>query len=93
MRVTFSNHGKDTAELTVVEVKSVLGDFAPRPEHLALAAGQSAALNEMRSSVAENLDELDVTITLRRGAERETKVVHLVGLNAAPATPPSPPAP
>jgi hypothetical protein len=75
----------------VVEVKSVLGDFAPRPERFALAAGQSAPLNEMRSSVAENVEELDVTITLRRGAERETKVVRLSGVTAPPSPPPRPP--
>ena len=83
IRVVFTNHGQSPAELTVIEVKSVLGDFAPRPERFALAPGQSAPLNEMRSSVAENVEELDVTLTLRRGTERETKVVRLTGVSPA----------
>jgi len=91
LRVKFTNRGKDPLEITIVEVNSLLGNFAPRPERLALAPGQSGSLSEMRASLGENLEELEVNLTLRRGQDRESKVVVLAkrsDASSAPSTPP-----
>jgi hypothetical protein len=84
MRVSFTNKSAQPVVFTVVEIKSLLANFAPRPERLALAPGQSADLDEMRSAAEENYDELDVTVTVRRGTQNETKVLSLVPPAALP---------
>lgn len=74
--ITFQNTGTASVELTVVEVKSLMGNFVPVPETFTLAPGQSQALEPMRSRLS-NLDELAVNVTLRRGDESETQVLEL----------------
>lgn len=74
--VTFRNNGTEPVEVTVAEVKSLMGNFVPVPETFTLAPAQTQELEPMRSSLA-NLDELAVSVTLRRGDTRETQVILL----------------
>lgn len=74
--VSFRNAGTEPVEITVAEVKSLMGNFVPVPETFTLAPAQTQELEPMRSSLS-NLDELAVSVTLRRGDSRETQVILL----------------
>jgi len=84
LRVVFTNEGKENVEFVVREVKSVLGDFAPRPERIALAPGQKAELDPMQSSLATEMETLELALTLRKGTVQEKQVLKLVGAQLQP---------
>ncbi|HTX65645.1 MAG TPA: hypothetical protein VMD31_07720 [Opitutaceae bacterium] len=96
LTLTFANTGTQRMTVTVTEISSTLGNFAPRPEQLLLGPGQEGALDPMLSNLEDNFNELDVTVGVRIGDRRETQVLklrHATGPRpGAPAGPP-PPAP
>ena len=85
---TFVNTSTQTITLTIAEVNSLLGNFAPRPEKVTLAPGQEGSIDPMLSTFDNNFEELDVTLTLRRGGKGETQVLKL--RRVQPSPPPAP---
>lgn len=85
---TIANQSAQTIALAVADVNSLLGNFAPRPEKFVLAPGQQGSIDPLLSTFDNNFDELDVTLTIRRGDRRETQVLKL-----RRAQPPAPPPP
>ena len=83
---TFTNAGPAPITFTIVNVDSGLGNYAARPEKYTLAPGQQGSPDPMLSPIEYNFDQLDVTLTLRLGESRETRVVALRP-TPAPAAP------
>jgi hypothetical protein len=88
LTLTVANKSAQTVTLAVADVNSLLGNFAPRPEKFVLASGQQGSIDPMLSTFDNNFEELDVTLTIRRGDQRETQVLKL-----RRAQPPSPSTP
>jgi hypothetical protein len=74
---TFVNTGSQPMIVTVIEVSSALGNFAPRPEQLMLKPGQQGSLNPMLSTLENNFDHLEVTLAVKIGERRETQMLRL----------------
>lgn len=85
---TLANKSAQSIALAVADVNSLLGNFAPRPEKFVLAPGQQGSIDPMLSTFDNNFEELDVTLTIRRGDQRETQVLKL--RRAQPPAPPTP---
>jgi len=77
LKFTFANTGSQPMIISVTEVNSTLGNFAPRPEQLMLRPGQQGSLDPMLSTLDNNFDHLDVTLAVKIGERRETQVVKL----------------
>lgn len=88
LTLTIANKSAQTIALAVADVNSLLGNFAPRPEKFVLAPGQQGSIDPMLSTFDNNFEDLDVTLTIRRGDQRETQVLKLRRVQ-----PPSPPTP
>lgn len=73
----FANTGTQPMMVSVTEVNSTLGNFAPRPERLLLKPGQQGSLDPMLSTLIDNFDHLDVTLAVKIGERRETQVLRL----------------
>jgi len=86
LRLRLTNTGKDTVEVAFVLCKSELGDFAVRPEKLALAPGQSAEPDPMTSRLGLTSAELVLKVGLRSAGKVEQK--ELVLKSVAPTEPP-----
>lgn len=84
LTLSFVNQSKQTLTLTVTEVNSVMGNFAPRPETLTLGPGQEGSVDPMLSSFDNNFEQLDVTLGMRLGGRTEEKVLHLRRAEEAP---------
>ncbi|MBE2215955.1 MAG: hypothetical protein IAE82_18930 [Opitutaceae bacterium] len=85
LSVVFTNTGDETVEFAIVDVTSRLGNFRPQPDALALAPGQSGALYPMRGSLAEDVAELQLTVTIRtKDGRTDTGVITLTP-DAAPS--------
>ena len=89
LTVTFVNTGPQRMMVSVDEVSSALGNFAPRPEQLVLGPGQEGSLNPMLSNLEDNYNELDVTVAVRIGDHRETQVLKLRRVAAPTPAPPA----
>ncbi len=74
---TFANTGSQPMIVSVTEVNSALGNFAPRPEQLMLKPGQQGSLDPMLSTLDNNFDHLEVTLAVKIGEHRETQVLRL----------------
>jgi hypothetical protein len=88
LTLTFANPGSKLIMISVVEVSSGLGNFAPRPEQLTLGPGQQGSLDPMLSNLDNNFDELDVTLTVKIGDRRETQVLKLRKVQEPPPAAP-----
>lgn len=73
LRLRLTNKSKETVEVTFVLCKSELGDFAVRPEKLALAPEQTAEPDPMTSRLGLPSDELILRVSLRTGGKTEQK--------------------
>lgn len=89
LKITFENKSAETLALHVADVKSLLGNLAPVPDRLTIAAGQSASLEAMRGNLAANFDAFEVTLRLRSGTREETKTLRLVPTGEAMPLPPT----
>jgi hypothetical protein len=89
LTLTFTNPGKQKLAVSIDEVDSTLGNFAPRPQQLVLGPGQDGSLDPMLSNLETNFDELDVTVTVRIGDRRETRVLKLRKVAAAHSAAPA----
>jgi len=75
--VRFTNHGAQPTTFTIADVNSALGDFVPRPETLTVASGEQGSVDPMLSNRDDNFTELELTLTLKIGAQKETHIVKL----------------
>lgn len=83
LTVMFTNTGAETLEVTIIEVKSRLGNFLPQPDTLALAPGQTGALYPMRGSLPDDVAALELTVSIRtKDGRTDTCVVVLSGAAA-----------
>ena len=89
LTLTFANIGKQRMMVSIDEVSSALGNFAPRPEQLILGPGQEESLDPMLSNLEDNFNELDVTVGVRIGDHRETQVLKLRKVAAPPPAAPA----
>jgi hypothetical protein len=83
----FANTGTKPITFTISDVNSNLGDFAPRPETLTVAPGQSGLVDPMLSNLANNFDGLDVTLTIKIGGRPEIQIMKLRPAQVPPAAP------
>ncbi len=83
---TLINRTQRPISFRITDANSALGDFAPRPESMTLGPGQEGAVDPMLSTIQDNFDKLEVSITLHLGGSRETQVITL-----RPAARPPPP--
>ena len=96
LTLTFANTGTRRLTVTIAEISSTLGNFAPRPEQLILGPGQEGSLDPMLSTLEDNFNELDVTVGVRIGDQRETQILklrHATGPRPGAPAGPTPPAP
>jgi hypothetical protein len=77
LTLKFINAGARPLAITIADVNSALGDFAPRPETLTVAPGQPGAVDPMLSNQDNNFDELDVTVAIKIAGKTESHVLHL----------------
>jgi hypothetical protein len=75
--VRLTNVSKDAVDVQIRDVKSDLGNFAVRPEHLLLAPEQSSELDPMFSQLADVSYEIPVTVTLRLDGKIESHDIAL----------------
>lgn len=73
LRLRLTNQSKETIEITFVLCKSVLGDFAVRPEKLTLTPGQTIEPDPMRSSMGLTTSELVLRVSLKMAGATEQK--------------------
>ncbi|MFT3867471.1 MAG: hypothetical protein QM715_03125 [Nibricoccus sp.] len=89
LRLRLTNKSKETLEVTFALCKSELGDFAVRPEKLALAPEQTAEPEPMTSRLGIPSDELILRVGLRTGGKTEQQdlVLRKSDLNEPAVTP------
>lgn len=90
LAITFRNLGAEPVTFTITELNSLIGNFAPQPERITLAAGASESLQPVSGDVGGILNWLDVTLTLRHADTVETKVLHLIPTGEPAELPPPP---
>ena len=73
LRLRLTNTSQETLEVTFTLCKSELGDFAVRPERLALTPGQSAEPDRMTSRLGLTSAELVLKVGLRVAGKTEQK--------------------
>jgi hypothetical protein len=81
----FANSGVRPVTFTIADVNSSLGDFAPRPETLTVAPGGQGSINPMLSNFDMNLEELQVTLSIKIDGKTETRVLYLRRAQEPPA--------
>lgn len=81
---TFVNHSNLPITFGVTDANSTLGDFAPQPVSLTIAPGKEGAVDPMLSTIQDNFDELDVSVSVRVRGRTETKVLKLVKRTGRP---------
>ncbi|MBK8857043.1 MAG: hypothetical protein IPN11_04965 [Opitutaceae bacterium] len=82
LRVT--NQGTAPMAVRIADFLSPLGNFAVRPENLALAPGQSLEVDPMSSQLAGELIEVPVTLVIQSAGQKEKQTLDL-----KPAAPPA----
>ena len=78
LHIGFTNRSSSPVTLTVTELNSLVGNFAPRPEKLTIAPGATESLQPMSGDAGGLLNWLEVTLSVRQGATVETRTLHLV---------------
>jgi hypothetical protein len=73
LRLRLTNKSKEAVEVKFVLCKSDLGDFAVRPEKLALAPDQTAEPDPMTSRLGIPAGDLVLRVSLRIGGKTEQK--------------------
>ena len=65
-RLKLENRSQEALEIEILEVNSVLGNFAVRPAKLTIAPGQTAEPDPMISQLGVTSDEIPVKVSLRK---------------------------
>jgi hypothetical protein len=91
IHLRLTNLGTDKTEIIVADFSSALGNFVVRPDKLTLDPGQSMEVAPMTSRLAGQVAIGTATLVLRRGQDREERIITL---QAKPGKiPPAPTAP
>lgn len=77
IHLRFTNHGAAAVTLRISDFMSPLGNFAVRPEQLALAPGQSLETEPMTSQLGGAFAETDATLVLRLEGQAEKRTFRL----------------
>jgi hypothetical protein len=83
LRVT--NQGTEPMSVRIADFLSPLGNFAVRPENLALAPGQSLEVDPMSSQLAGELIEVPVTLVIQSAGRKEKQTLDLKPAAPLPA--------
>ena len=75
--LTFVNRGPVTLEVTVLSADSPLGQTLPAPRTIALATNQDIIFRPFKSPHPDNLKDLEVTVTVKKGEVTEVQKVAL----------------
>jgi hypothetical protein len=78
----FTNSGAAPITFKIVDVNSALGNFVPRPETLTVAPGQQGSIDPMLTSRDDNFEELDVSMIIAIGGQKEMHILKLHGIAA-----------
>jgi len=77
LRISFTNRGAVPVQISITELRSLIGNFVPQPEQLTLAPGATAALDPVSGDAGGNLESLDVAVTLQHERITDPQVLHL----------------
>jgi len=93
LRLSLTNNAKDGAplEVEIVDFESALGNFALKPDRVALEPGQTGGPGSVVSRLGVTSDEIPVKVTLRLAGKKEAQTV-VLRHRPVPETP-APPAP
>lgn len=93
IHLTFTNRSPYETTISVVELKSMIGNFVPQPASLTIASGASAKLDPVSGDAGGVLEWIDVVVSVRRDDRTEQQTLHLVptGEPAESEMPPPPP--
>lgn len=80
LRLKLENASHEKMEVEIRDVNSDLGDFATRPDRVALEPGQSAELDPMISELGVTSDVIPVTVVLRAKGQTEKHEIVLKNL-------------
>ena len=90
LRLSLTNNAQDGAplEVEIVDFESDLGNFALKPDHVALAPGQTGGPGSVVSRLGVTSAEIPVKVTLRLAGNKETQSV-LLRPTTVPDEPPA----
>jgi hypothetical protein len=90
LRLSLTNNAQDGAplEVEIVDFDSDLGNFALKPDHVALAPGQTGGPGSVVSRLGVTSAEIPVKVTLRLAGKKETQSV-VLRPKAVPEAPPT----
>jgi hypothetical protein len=79
LQLSLTNNAQDGAplEVEIVDFESDLGNFAMKPDHVALAPGQTGGPGSVVSRLGVTSAEIPVKVTLRLAGNKETQSVVL----------------
>jgi hypothetical protein len=94
LRLNLTDNAKDGAplQIEVLDFESDLGNFALKPDRIALAPGQTGGPGAVVSRLGVTSDEIPVKVTLRLAGKKETQYI-VLRHNAVPVAPPPPKTP
>jgi hypothetical protein len=92
LSLTNNAQGGAPLDVEIIDFESDLGNFALKPDHLALAPGQTGGPGSVVSRLGVTSAEIPVKVTLRLGDRRETQSVVLRPKELPDALPPKAPA-
>ena len=85
LHLRLTGNGPAPLGVEVIDFISDLGNFAVQPSTLTVPPGQTVEPEPMVSQLGVGSDDIPVTVTLRVAGRRETQVVHVRPIVAAPA--------
>jgi len=93
LQLSLTNNAQDGAplEVEIVDFESDLGNFALKPDHVALAPGQTGGPGSVVSRLGVTSAEISVKVTLRLAGNKETQSVVLRPKAVPDAPPPKAP--
>jgi hypothetical protein len=74
------NPGAEPLKIAMIDFSSDLGNFVVDPDSLTVAPGESGEATPMVSQLGVSSDLIPVTVTLKLGASKETRVVQVRSL-------------
>lgn len=77
LRLKLENKSAQPMDVMIHDFNSDLGNFAVRPEHLLLPAGETREVEPMVSQLASIADELPFTVVLRANGRTETQTIYV----------------
>lgn len=89
LRLTLTNRGTETLNIELTELRSALGNFAPRPDRLELAPGATTELDPVSGDAGGSLDTLEIAFSIRRGEQTSTQTIRLIPTGEPAPRPPA----